>query len=149
MDRLGLPTTTERHPMTPEEALKLRDLAPAGKLQIRPAKHLDGGTRSTINLVSGVREIAEFPVGKIGEGYARVLYASRDALATIAELQWEYGVEQDDVTSNPDPSNPGPRRWVQWCASEDYARTAVSVVFRQDRNPRLVRRIVGPVEVVE
>lgn len=80
-------------------------------------------------------------------GYKRVM--AEDMCATIAAMQWEYGVEMDDVTSNPDPSHPGPRRWVQWCASEDYARTAVSAVFRQDRNPRLVRRIVGPVEVVE
>lgn len=82
-------------------------------------------------------------------GGPRVLETFKEAVTTIAAQTWEYGVEQDDVTSNPDPSNPGPRRWVQWCASEDYARTAVSAVFRQDRNPRLVRRIVGPVEVVE
>lgn len=68
---------------------------------------------------------------------------------TGIDLEWQYGVEQDDVTSNPDPSNPGPRRWVKWCSSEDYARTAVSAVFRRDRNPRLVRRLVGAVEVVE
>lgn len=73
-----------------------------------------------------------------------------DMRATIAALRWEYGVEMDDVTSNPDPSNPGPRRWVQWCASEDYARTAVTAnPHRQNGNPRLVRRLVGPVEVVE
>ncbi|WP_312979568.1 hypothetical protein [Corynebacterium sp.] len=80
---------------------------------------------------------------------AFLIAAAPDMRATIAAQTWEHGVEMDDVTSNPDPSNPGPRRRVQWCASEDYARTAVSAVFRQDRNPRLVRRLVGAVEVVD
>lgn len=132
--------------MTPEEALKLRDLAPAGKLQIRPAKHLDGGTRSTIDLVSGVRDIAEFPVGKVGEGFARVLYASHDALATIAACRIEYGVEvRSDEHSEWQHSGP-------WWDTIEQARAwrgrATIRLGQPHTHDRLVRRIVGPVEVV-
>lgn len=136
--------------MSPEEAQALEPGTTPGPWEAYTVP----GDRTTADYVAvslGDREMVVPPRnGGMGTALdAHLIAAGPDMRATIAAMEWQYGVERDDVTSNPDPSHPGPRRWVQWCASEDYARTAVNAVFRRDRRPRLVRRIVGPVEVAE
>lgn len=144
--------------MTPEEAIALKPGTTPGPWH---SVYYEDENREIVpdGIVSEMSDLDEegYPSGNISvfrSGPANredglLAAAAPDMRATIAAMQWEYGVEQDDVTSNPDPSHPGPRRWVQWCASEDYARTAVSAVFRRDRHPRLVRRLVGDVQEVE
>ncbi|MCJ7859252.1 hypothetical protein [Corynebacterium kalidii] len=74
-----------------------------------------------------------------------------DMSATIAALQWEYGVEQDNVhcAHFEHGADPTRCRYTTWLSDEDTARLAADMPFRTDRHPRLVRRPVGPVEVVE
>lgn len=62
------------------------------------------------------------------------------------EFKWEYGVEID----NPNRID-GEVRSILWQGTSDAARLTLRLRLRMyyPGNPRLVRRPVGPVEVVE
>lgn len=84
-------------------------------------------------------------------GGPRVLENFKEAVTTIANLQWEYGVEQDNPLCNhiEHGADPTQCRTTAWAPDEATARAHAAMRFRADRHPRLVRRVVGPVEVVE
>ena len=72
--------------------------------------------------------------------------AAPDLAQTIAGMTEEWGVERD---------RPGTAyidgtvaRWITWVGDEARARKAC-VISPRVGNPRLVRRLVGPVEVTE
>ncbi|MEY8565182.1 hypothetical protein AALF15_01240 [Corynebacteriaceae bacterium 7-707] len=84
-------------------------------------------------------------------GGPRVLETFKEAVATVAGQVWQYGVEQDNPLCNhiEHGADPTRCRFIVWSPSENTARIAAEMPFRADRHPRLVRRLVGPVQEVE
>ncbi len=75
-----------------------------------------------------------------------VILSAPDMAQTIAGMTEEWGVERD---------RPGTAyidgtvaRWITWIGDEARARKAC-VISPRGGNPRLVRRLVGPVEVID
>lgn len=64
-----------------------------------------------------------------------------DLAQTIAGMEWQWGLERDYRC--------GTETDTVWFPSEDEAREDLSNPHRQHGNPRLVRRLVGPVEEAE
>ena len=64
-----------------------------------------------------------------------------DQPATIDGLRWEYGVELHYTFDG--------KRRVRWWGEESSARSMFANPEDRTRNPRLVRRLVGPVESAE
>lgn len=80
------------------------------------------------------------------DGDLTLAAAAPDLAQTIAGMTEEWGVERD---------RPGTAyidgtvaRWTTWVGDEARARKAC-VISTRGGNPRLVRRLVGPVEVTE
>lgn len=79
------------------------------------------------------------------------LVDGRDAdcmATTIAGMTWEYGVEQDNNPSTVRMGDPPRPRSIVWRYGEQEARRIAAHPVMRDRSPRVVRRMVGPVEVV-
>lgn len=70
-----------------------------------------------------------------------LLAAAPDLAQTIAGMEWQWGVER--------AYRSGTETAVLWFSSEDDARQEIDNPNRQHGNPRLVRRLVGPVEEAE
>jgi hypothetical protein len=71
-------------------------------------------------------------------GDPELIAAAPDLAQTIAGMEWEWGVERDYRS--------GTETAVLWFSCEDDARQEIDNPHRQHGNPRLVRRLVGPVE---
>jgi len=86
-------------------------------------------------------DIADNGIVKDADAY--LIAAAPEMRATIAAQTWEYGVEWDS------PHSPGVRliEWP-WRRAEDDAREFMTSSPAL-QNPRLVRRLVGPVETVD
>ncbi|OLT55865.1 hypothetical protein BJF89_13845 [Corynebacterium sp. CNJ-954] len=126
--------------MTPEEAQALEPGTTPGPWKANHSQH-------------GVSYVTEQEwYGHIGSGEnghveaeytpadADLIAAAPDMRATIAAQTWEYGVERSDRGGPP---------YTVWYESEHAARQATQRPHLVDRDARLVRRPVGPVEVVE
>lgn len=79
--------------------------------------------------------------GKEG-GELALFAAAPDMAETIAGMKWEWGIERDWKFA------PGGRSTL-WFKTEAEARKEWSRDDIADVHPRLVRRLVGPVEVID
>ena len=75
-----------------------------------------------------------------------LIAAAPDLAQTIAGMTEEWGVERDRPCSAYIDGTVA--RWTAWIGDEARARKACAMLPRGG-NPRLVRRLVGPVEVTE
>lgn len=132
--------------MTPEEA---RDLEPGTTDE--PWKLLYRDTHPNdipANVIIGEDEeaLATYDDGYGGNpewanpsGNLPLIAAAPDMRATIAALRWEYAIESQWSTG-------GWANTTGWFPTPERARADL---FLDDMPTRLVRRLVGPVEVVE
>ncbi|WP_312980982.1 hypothetical protein [Corynebacterium sp.] len=142
--------------ITPDQARELLDGATPGPWDVL----LLSATKEAVNVLVGEDAVqgdgeclATFDSGFGGdpewanpEGNLPLIAAAPDLAQTIAGMTEEWGVERD---------RPGTAyidgtvaRWITWIGDEARARKAC-VISPRGGNPRLVRRLVGPVEVVE
>lgn len=70
-----------------------------------------------------------------------LIAAAPELAQTIAGMTWQYGVERTYL--------PGNETAVLWFPSEGDALQEIDNPNLRHCNPRLVRRLVGPVEVTE
>jgi hypothetical protein len=137
--------------MTPEEAQALEPGTTPGPWT---ARHGSDNT-SYVQEAEWFSAIGSAEFGHVEAEYtpadANLIAAAPDMRATIANLRWEYGVEQDNPMCNhiEHGADPTQCRTIAWAPDEDTARSHAAMRFRADRHPRIVRRMVGPVEVVE
>lgn len=128
--------------ITPEQADKWSQGATDGPWYV----HTDpDGT--LIHDDTGNMCIAVEPVGSdYREADLTLAAAAPDLAQTIAGMTEEWGVERDRPGSAYIDGTVA--RWITWIGDGARARKAC-VISHRGGNPRLVRRLVGPVEVID
>lgn len=117
--------------ITPDQARELLDLATTGPWELRDTDALMNGRAFHLRQ-SGKPGIHVSATTYGHNGDPELIAAAPVMAAQIAGMQWEYGVEQAIGTT-------------QWFRSRPMAEAHAEVRGAY----RLVRRLVGPVEVTE
>lgn len=129
--------------ITPDHARELLDGATSGSWS-----H-DGRVKFRnwrVNYVGPISSMCNCDGLDVSEEDADLAAAAPDLAQTIAGMTEEWGVERDHPWSAYVDGKVA--RGITWIGDEARARKACATPPRGG-NPRLVRRLVGPVEVVE
>ena len=79
------------------------------------------------------------------EDIAPLVAAAPIMAEQIAGMQWEYGIDRENLQCS-HIDHPRGCRLTMWCQSLDSARDGVEIAQQSDPTARIVRRLVSPTE---
>ena len=133
--------------ITPDQADRLDNNRTPGQWMVEAEDIDDSPTVNSLHCRGGLPTLTSITDnGYLEDGDAALIAAAPDLAQTIAGMTEEWGVERDRPCSAYIDGTVA--RWTAWIGDEARARKACAMLPRGG-NPRLVRRLVGPVEVTE